>query len=448
MYSQLFWATVVVTVATRLAVAPARAGAKGSPEPGAFPAFQRNYLAVYLLAVTADWLQGPYVYALYSAYGFSKPDIARLYIAGFASSAVFGTIVASVADKFGRRSNTLVYCLAYVLSCATKHSPNFRVLLLGRVLGGVAYSILFSAFEAWMVFEHTDRGFDPALLAGTFSKAQFGNGVVAIVAGLVAGWFADRYGKVMPFDVSIVVLTVLAAVIWSTWAENYGDAEQSVQGGFSRAWASLISDEKILLLGVSQASFEGAMYTFTFVWTPALQSAAGQQAEIPHGTIFATFMAATMVGSSLFSLFSRTARIEIIMRNVFIVGAMVFGCIVAWPRVEVVYGGFLIFEVLCGVYFPGMATMRAPYIPEESRSALLTFFRVPLNLIVVFALYEDLPISEVFAMCGVLMVVAIASQQRLLRLARYAPCADGAVDESKGDTDKQKKTTRPEDLAV
>ena len=46
-----------------------------------------------------DWLQGPYVYALYQHYGFDRGDIGRLFIAGFGSSAVFGTIVGSLADK-------------------------------------------------------------------------------------------------------------------------------------------------------------------------------------------------------------------------------------------------------------------------------------------------------------------------------------------------------------
>ena len=39
---------------------------------GSFKAFQRNYLLVYYLAMMSDWLQGPYVYALYSSYGFSQ----------------------------------------------------------------------------------------------------------------------------------------------------------------------------------------------------------------------------------------------------------------------------------------------------------------------------------------------------------------------------------------
>ena len=50
-------------------------------------------------AVKGDWLQGPYVYALYQHYGYEKGDIGRLFIAGFGSSMVFGTIVGSLADK-------------------------------------------------------------------------------------------------------------------------------------------------------------------------------------------------------------------------------------------------------------------------------------------------------------------------------------------------------------
>lgn len=395
----------------------------------AFPAFQANYLAVYLLAVAADWLQGPYVYALYAHYGFAKTDIGRLYIAGFASSAVFGTFVAAVADKYGRRNNALLYCMLYVASCLTKHSGSFYWLLLGRVLGGVAYSILSSAFESWMVYEHSARGFDAGLLSSTFARAQFWNGVVAIVAGQVSGWFAARYGKVMPFDVSIAVLLLLAALIATTWNENFGDEMQSVHGGFARAWVSLLSDEKILLLGISQSAFEGAMYIFTFVWTPALQTAAGQVGEIPHGTIFSSFMAATMIGSNLFSYWSRSVRVEVLMRNVFLVGAILFVATAVSQRIEVVYGSFLLFEILCGIYFPGMATMRAPYIPEESRSALLTFFRVPLNLIVVIALYEDMSVSKVFAVCAFLMMVAVASQQQLMRLARLARARDENEDD-------------------
>lgn len=53
----------------------------------------------YFVAIAGDWLQGPYVYYLYSTYGFGKGDIGQLFIAGFGSSMLFGTIVGSLADK-------------------------------------------------------------------------------------------------------------------------------------------------------------------------------------------------------------------------------------------------------------------------------------------------------------------------------------------------------------
>jgi hypothetical protein len=42
--------------------------------------------------------------------------------------------------------------------------------MLGRVFGGIATSLLFSAFESWLVAEHFKRGFDGAWLGPIFSK--------------------------------------------------------------------------------------------------------------------------------------------------------------------------------------------------------------------------------------------------------------------------------------
>ena len=64
--------------------------AAGQKPDAEFRAFQRSYLMVYYLAMLADWLQGPYVYALYHHYNFSIAQIGQLFIAGFGSSMVFG----------------------------------------------------------------------------------------------------------------------------------------------------------------------------------------------------------------------------------------------------------------------------------------------------------------------------------------------------------------------
>ena len=76
------------------------------------------------------------------------------------------------------------------------------------------------------------------------------------------------------------------------------------------------SDEKIALLGAIQSLFEGSMYTFVFLWTPALSP---NDEDIPHGFIFATFMLASMLGSSIASrLLARSSpTVESYMQVVF-----------------------------------------------------------------------------------------------------------------------------------
>ncbi|CAE8659868.1 unnamed protein product, partial [Polarella glacialis] len=61
------------------------------------------FLPVWLLCVAGDWLQGPYVYALYESYGLPREDIARLFVAGFGASMAFGTFVGSWVDQLGRK---------------------------------------------------------------------------------------------------------------------------------------------------------------------------------------------------------------------------------------------------------------------------------------------------------------------------------------------------------
>ena len=78
-----------------------------------------------------------------------------------------------------------VPCPAYRMPACTKLSPNYWVLMLGRFLGGLSTSLLFSVFEAWMVSEHMSRSFHPDLLGDTFGLATIGNGLVAIAAGMI-----------------------------------------------------------------------------------------------------------------------------------------------------------------------------------------------------------------------------------------------------------------------
>jgi MFS transporter, MFS domain-containing protein family, molybdate-anion transporter len=54
----------------------------------------------------------------------------------------------------GRKKAALLYVLTYTIGCFTKHWGLFMVLLVGRLFCGIATSLLYSAFESWLVAEH------------------------------------------------------------------------------------------------------------------------------------------------------------------------------------------------------------------------------------------------------------------------------------------------------
>ncbi|KAK8132592.1 hypothetical protein PG999_000765 [Apiospora kogelbergensis] len=60
--------------------------AEKRPDGGAARRFQFNFFLPYALAVAADWLQGPHIYAIYK-YEKNLPEkmVAALYAAGFVS---------------------------------------------------------------------------------------------------------------------------------------------------------------------------------------------------------------------------------------------------------------------------------------------------------------------------------------------------------------------------
>jgi len=380
-----------------------------------FKKFRNNYLVVYLIMTGADWIQGAYVYALYEHYGFERGEIGQLFVCGFGSSLVFGTFFGSIADKYGRKNCCMLYGILYGLSCITKHFNSFQILMFGRVLGGIATSILYSAFESWLIFQHNKNNFPQDLLSRIFSFAVVGNGIVAISSGMAAFYIKEYFGIVAPFDASLALLVIGNVIIFLTWEENYGDSHSELSASLKKGWQTMLGDRKIILLGLIQSLFEGAMFTFVFMWTPALQPAQGEPISLPHGLIFATFMVCVMIGSFTFNVMITRSTPEAFMRLIFFIATLALALPVVSADVSLRYYGFLIFEATVGLFWPALGTMRSKYVPEETRATIMNFFRVPLNAIVVLILVNvgNMEISTVFTCCVLFLSVTCMCQSML-----------------------------------
>ena len=462
--------------------------------------FQKSYLLVYVCAFFADWLKGPYVYALYESYGFTPSQIAYLFLAGFGASGLSGPFVGAAADVFGRRRLCIGYFVIYICSALTKPINNYLMLLIGRLLGGLGTSLLYTVFESWMVAEHNRRGYPQSLLDDTFAKSTLYNGLSAVAAGLIAQLGASMMGFVGPFMVALLPLGAGLAICVSHWRDDAVDRDSANAGSkdgqdtpagpgvagaevaadstvvaeevgimstIKDALTAMNSDARIWFLGMAQALFEGAMYTFVFLWTPALCEGltkaevakvrgflprvfsrfffssflcerrllhlCGQREQfvlvcsvltrfvavffrslffffqVPYGLIFSTFMVMIMVGSSFFSMAMKQYELEVLPYAVH--GFSAVCCLVTVLFLGFSYGvfmSFVLFEMFCGVFFPTYGSLRAVYVPEEQRSTIMNFFRVPLNVFVIVVLIKKHSFSNEMTF-GICMVAHLSS---------------------------------------
>jgi len=230
-------------------------------------------------------------------YGYSQHDIAVLFVAGFGSSMVFGSFIGGMADSCGRRKFVFLFAAIYAASCLTKHYKNFHILMLGRLLGGVATSLLFSVFDSWLIRAHSDCGVS-SYLSKSFSAASYGNSLIAIGAGLVANKAASASellplfgndmtdggmlyggGYLNPFDISLIALVACGFLAATTWEENFGDDSSSSDSisshghdkhckekhwydALRNAYIATVRSVDITLCGSIASLFEGSMCKF------------------------------------------------------------------------------------------------------------------------------------------------------------------------------------------
>jgi hypothetical protein len=139
----------------------------GAPtKPKSVRKLQIRFLSVFWLLRCADWLQGPYFYEVYASKVFNGVPasiglVSQLFLAGFASTALFGPLVGRAVDSYGRKKGTLAFAMIYAVGAFSTKSPVLQVLFLGRLMSGIGTSLLFSAPESWLVGESQKSGDDP-----------------------------------------------------------------------------------------------------------------------------------------------------------------------------------------------------------------------------------------------------------------------------------------------
>jgi len=233
----------------------------------------------------------------------------------------------------------------------------------------------------------------------------------------------------------LLFLLVGSVIISVSWSENTGDAKIELANTLTNAAIRLKQDSKIAYLGLIQSFFEGAMYVFVFMWTPALESTS--HLPIYHGWVFASFMICVLIGSVIFKwLLERGIRVEKSAMYVFAIAAVSIAIPANIANHTFRFLAFCVFEVCVGMFWPSLGFMRSRYVPEEVRATVMNMFRIPLNFIVCIVLYHISSLSEfsVFMICCLCLVITFLCQVRFLAITenqtnkKYQPVSSDDID--------------------
>lgn len=175
--------------------------------------FRRTFLSIYLVVMSPEWFSGPYLWSLLrDDKGLEESMVVALYATAYTSAAVSALIVGFLADRFGRRKAGLAQCVIHSAACLTVMFGGtcLPVLFLGRVLAGMALTLLWTVFESWMVTEWNARGLEEeggGGLSEMFAMMTTWNCASAILGGVFCHCMVSVLGsKLWPFGTGIVSL--------------------------------------------------------------------------------------------------------------------------------------------------------------------------------------------------------------------------------------------------
>lgn len=153
------------------------------------------------------------------------------------------------------------------------------------------------------------------------------------------------------------------------------------------------------------------MYSFVFIYAPMLNELdllGGGTGLTPLGFIFAVFMVGVMIGANLFFTVVRYRTPVQIVGYILFASAVCFLIPLFFSSLSIVFLALLGFEICVGAWYPCLGTLRGSIVPESQRAALMNFFRVGVNLLVLVVLHqvERYSLAAMLAQCAFWLFLA------------------------------------------
>lgn len=358
-----------------------------------FKDFQSMIMTGYTIMILGELVSIGSFYQTMILLELKLDKVTRLYVVTIISTTVFG-LLSEIIDFGSRRNKCIVSAIFFTISmlCILFSSGHFDLLMLSRVIYGVASSLLHSAFDAYLVQEHSSLGFPEDWLNQTFSFLTHSMALVSCLSGVFGQTFSTLGGTYGPVGLCCGLFSLMTLYIAIMWKKDL-NGPKFLLSGFLSSWSQAMracrTNKQIFSIVLVSSCSEASITIFTFYWAPWLASVViptlGSLAleTFPFPLIFSTYIASSMVGAYMYQLFIGQLGNHAIFQLV-LVGSTVcyfLGSIVQTP--VLVFSISLVTQLLVGAYWPCIGFARGRVVSPELRSSTLCATRLVTLAIVV-----------------------------------------------------------------
>jgi len=363
-----------------------------------FKSFQRTFFTSYGLMILGESIASACFYRTLVRLEVPLETITKLYIVTVASTTFFN-VALDVVDIGTRKNKCMLSAILFGTSMFTLYSRGHDGLyLLGRVAYGAANSLLQSAFNAYLVQQHTTMGFPDEWLTHTFATLTHVMALITAASGAL-GQTAASTGTFGAISLAMVVFMTAAAYMMVRWEQDFSGPRFMLSNfmfNITQSLKSLRSVPSSMYCTLVGGMAEGSILIFLFYWAPWLHeatlTATGSDISedyhnpCPDIIVYSSYLVACIVGTYLTQIFANDLGEEALLQNTFIVASIFFflGATVTTPLLVFTASIGIFFTI--GAYWALINLFRNKYMSSEWRDGCTTISKLIAALICISAL--------------------------------------------------------------
>jgi hypothetical protein len=342
-----------------------------------FQNFQTGFISGYSAVILCELIASASFYHTFVSLHLSLEQITKLYLTTIIASTV-ANLLNEVVEISSRKEKCILSAFLYSASMfSIFFGGHYEMLLMGRMVYGVAQALQQNAFETYALHEHASRGFPEDWLSHTFSVLTHTMALMAALSGIVGQIFAG-FGNLGCVAFCCILFVLVAVYLLVVWEKDVNVPRFMMSGflyNFNQAVSSLRSNRQMLLLLIVSSLCETSIIIFTFYWAPWLTDLSKEENKhLPYEIIFSSFVISSMFGNYLFQIFvakQNLIGVDQIFQILLISSSTAYFLGATSSTPIVAYLVSLVVQCCVGMYWPSIGFLRGKIILPELRNTFL-----------------------------------------------------------------------------